>query len=71
MGVKFAELKEAFGVATHFYEEPFADRFDNIPLDENGKPTEEAITALRAELACASRVAQTLTPKVPSLPSPL
>ena len=36
--------------------------FDNIALDEMGKPTEAAITTLRAELECTARATQTRAP---------
>ena len=53
VGRKYVELAEAFKAAAPFYEEALEDRFDNIALDENGKPTDASLTTLRTELGCA------------------
>jgi hypothetical protein len=56
VGLKYAELKEAFGVVAPFYADPFQERFDNIALNADGKPNDESLAKLRADLQYAHRL---------------
>jgi hypothetical protein len=69
VGTKYSEMREAYKAVAPFYAEAFEDRFDNIDLGEDGKPTAASLEKLRAELKCAARArthphAHALTPSI-------